>query len=219
MIFRLFLHIPFYSVLVFCHSAYANDLIESANWQLVKNKQDITVYTKAVAGSDILKVKTQIIINAEIKQIRAILDDAAHRKNWIPYLKTSTVAYAFSNTEKLEYSHFSAPWPASDRDFVYRLRLVHQDANKLIYHMKSEDSPLLPVHNDMIRADLIESSYTLTALTKQQTQVELIFHADPKGWLPIWIINIIQKTLPYLILRNLREQASGDYETTIKALN
>ena len=77
--------------------------------------------------------------------------------------------------------------------------------------MKSEDSPLLPVDDDMIRADLIESMYTLTSLTEQQTQVELIFHADPKGWLPVWIINIIQKTLPYMILRNLRMQALGKY--------
>ena len=211
MIFKPFLHIPFYSALVFCHSAYANDLIESANWQLVKNKQDITVYTKAVAGSDILKVKTQVIINAEINKIRKILDDAPHRKNWIPYLKSSSIAYSFSNTEKLEHSHFSAPWPASDRDFVYRIQLIHQDESKLIYYMKSEDNPLLPVQDDMIRADLIESSYTLTALNKQQTQVELVFHADPKGWLPVWIINIIQKTLPYMILRNLREQALEKY--------
>ena len=211
MIFKPFLHIPFCSALVFFHSAYANDLIESTNWQLVKNKQDITVYTKAVAGSDILKVKTQVIINAEIRQIRVILDNTSHRKNWIPYLKSSSIAYSFSNTEKLEHSHFSAPWPASDRDFVYRLRLIHQDENKLIYHMKSENSFLLPVNNDMIRAELIESSYTLTALNEQQTQVELIFYADPKGWLPAWIINIIQKTLPYMILRNLREQALEKY--------
>ena len=209
MIFRLFLHVAFYSALIFCHSAYANDLTESPSWQLVKNKQDITVYTKIVAGSDILKVKTQVIINAGIRQVREILDDAPHRKNWIPYLKSSSIAYSFSNTEKLEHSHFSAPWPASDRDFVYRLRLIHQDKNKLIYHMKSEESHSLPVNNDMIRAELIESSYTLTALNEHQTQVELIFHADPKGWLPVWVINIIQKTLPYLILRNLREQALG----------
>jgi len=208
-----------YSVLVFFNTTYANNLVTSNQWQLVKNKQNITVYTKAVPGSDILKVRTQVIINAGINQIRAILDNAPHRKHWIPYLKNSTIAHAFSNTEKLEYSHFSAPWPASDRDFVYRLRLVHQDENKLIYHMKSEDSPLLPVDDDMIRADLIESMYTLTGLTEKQTQVELVFHADPKGWLPVWIINIIQKTLPYMILRNLREQASGDHETTIKALN
>ncbi|MCW8853861.1 MAG: START domain-containing protein, partial [Gammaproteobacteria bacterium] len=186
-------------------------MIKSTDWQLVKNKQGITVYTKAVAGSDILKVKTQIIINTEINQIRDILDDAPHRENWIPYLKSSSIVYSYSNTEKLEYSHFSAPWPASDRDFVYRIHLIHHDDNKLIYHMKSENSSLLPFHDDIIRAELIESIYTLTALNEQQTQVELIFHADPKGWLPAWIINIIQKTLPYLILRNLREQALGKY--------
>lgn len=145
-------------------------------------------------------------------QIRAILDNAAHRKNWIPYLEQSIIRQVFSETEKLEYSHFSAPWPASDRDFVYRIRLTHQDDKQLIYHMTSETSSLLPENDDMIRGELIESTYILTSLDKTKTEVELIYHADPKGWLPVWIINIIQKTLPYLILRNLREQAAGTYQ-------
>ena len=211
MIFRIFIQIPIYSLLIFYEAVYANELIDPPGWQLVKNKQDITVYTKSVVGSNILKVKTQVVINTGIHQIQKILDDVPHRKNWIPYLKSSAIAYAFSNTDKLEYSHFSAPWPASDRDFVYRLRLIYQDENRLVYHMKSENSALLPVHDNIIRAELIESMYTLTALTEQQTHVELIFHADPKGWLPVWIINIIQKTLPYMILRNLRDQTLGEH--------
>ena len=78
--------------------------------------------------------------------------------------------------------------------------------------MKSETSPLMPVNDDLIRAELIESIYTLTALKKNKTHVQLIFFADPKGWLPTWIINIIQKALPYMMLQNLRELAQGKKE-------
>ncbi|MDH5471982.1 MAG: START domain-containing protein [Gammaproteobacteria bacterium] len=206
MIFRPFSCLSICLALIFFNASQASNLTDSPAWTLVKDKQGIQVFTHKTTDRDILKVKTQITINADIHQIQAILNDISHRKNWIPYLNNSTIIYSFSATEKLEHAHFSAPWPASDRDFVYRIRLLHEDKNKLIYYMTSEDSPLLPVHNDIIRAKLIESRYTLSALNEQQTQVELIFHADPKGWLPVWIINIIQKTLPYLILRNLRDQ-------------
>jgi hypothetical protein len=67
----------------------------------------------------------------------------------------------------------------------------------------------MPEQKGMVRAQLIESYYTLTALNKQQTNVELVFHADPKGWVPIWIVNIIQRVLPYMILKNLKEVAEG----------
>lgn len=130
------------------------------------------------------------------------------RKQWVPYLSQSRVLHRFSENEKLEYSLFRAPWPASDRDFVYRMTLLHQDDVTISYSMVSEIHSLMPENDGVIRADLIESIYTLTAIDAQQTQVELIFLADPKGWLPVWIINIIQKALPYLMLKNLRDIAT-----------
>lgn len=73
--------------------------------------------------------------------------------------------------------------------------------------MISEASALMPEQNGMVRAQLIESYYTLTSLGKKKTKVELSFHADPKGWIPTWIINIFQRVLPYMILKNLKALA------------
>ena len=211
MILRLIKQIPASCALAFCiyiPLVLAESNIQTGLWQLIKEKQGIQVYTQAVPGSSLLKVKTQVTIKSSIPHIQSILDNAQHRKNWIPFLNHSSVKHVFSATDKLEYSHFHAPWPASDRDFVYRISLTHQDNSRLIYQMKSELYSVLPENKGIIRAELIESIYTLSKIDEQHTRVELIFHADPKGWLPAWIINIIQKTLPYMILRNLRIEAS-----------
>ena len=50
--------------------------------------------------------------------------------------------------------------------------------------MKSIYHPDKPENKSIIRADLMESSYKLTALSENITRVELIYHADPKDWLP-----------------------------------
>lgn len=178
-------------------------------WVKAKEKDGISVYISDVTGSDIIKVKTRITIDAAMNHIHTILNKVSERKNWIPYLAESRILQNVSETEKLEYSRFSAPWPASDRDFVYRMTLLQQDEHIISYRMVSEINMHMPESPGVVRADLIESVYTLTAITPQQTRVELIFHADPKGWLPVWIINIIQKTLPYLMLKNLRTTATS----------
>jgi hypothetical protein len=207
------LHFLLYLALYFfSHATYSNKAAQQETWEEVKYDDGILVYVMHSDKSEIVKVKTQTVINASLKKIQAILDDVPHRSNWIPFLEHSKILHIFSDTEKLEHSHFFAPWPATDRDFLYRITRLQDDESNIIYHMKSETSPLMPVNDDLIRAELIESIYTLTALKKNKTHVQLIFFADPKGWLPTWIINIIQKALPYMMLQNLRELAQGKKE-------
>ena len=145
-----------------------------------------------------------MLINAGMEKVKSVLDDVANRKDWVPYLVESRVLKKYSDNEKLEYSLFDAPSPASDRDFVYYRQLLHKDATKIVFTMNVRESELMPEQDGVVRADLIESKYTLTALSNKQTKVELIFHADPKGLIPDWIVNIVQRVLPFRMLRNLK---------------
>ena len=190
-------------------TSYSEARNTEENWKKINHKENISVHSTEVYGSDILKIKAAVIVNASLKHIQSILDNAEQRSRWIPYLKKCMIIENISNTKNVEYSLFSAPWPASDRDFVYEIIQTLKTESKSIYHMTSIKHPEKPEHNGRIRADLMESTYILTALSANRTQVELIYHADPKGWLPNWVINIIQRILPYLILRNLNNQATS----------
>ena len=176
------------------------------NWQLIKDENGIKVYIFETKYSDIVKAKTQTIINSPIADVRSTLDDIEHRHEWIPFLIESTALSEYKNNKRIEYSHFYGPWPASDRDFVYQIELISETDQQLVYKMHSIDSDLKREDVNKIRADLYESIYTLTVLDSETTSVELVFHANPKGWLPNWVINIIQRVLPFKILRNLKDR-------------
>lgn len=193
---------------LFWQTALANQ--NEPEWKLIKDENGIKVYIYETADSDIVKAKTQINVKASLERVKETLDDINHRHEWIPFLKISKALTEYQNNKRIEYSHFSAPWPASDRDFVYQVELISASANKLVYKMYSVDSELKPYNNQFIRADLFESIYTLQSLDNETTDVELVFHADPKGWLPNWIINIIQRVLPFKILRNLRSRLNNE---------
>ncbi|VAW56454.1 hypothetical protein MNBD_GAMMA07-515 [hydrothermal vent metagenome] len=176
------------------------------DWTLIKNENDIQVYIFKIPNQSIVKAKTKTIIKSSMKQVIDVLDDIDKRHEWVPFLKHSKALSVYENNKRVEYSHFEAPWPASDRDFVYQIELIAKSPTHQIYKMHSVASNLMPVNNDKVRADLYESIYTLTEIDNQTTAVELIFYADPKGWLPTWIINIIQRVLPFKILKNLKHR-------------
>lgn len=185
--------------------------INTSEWQLKKDEDGIKVYVIAVENTDIIKAKSVATLNASMEEIKNILDDIEHRHEWVPFLKESSILKQDSENKKIEYSIFSAPWPASDRDFVYSLQRTINTKNQQIYEMKSVKNSAMPENSNRVRGVIFESKYILTAISNNATQVELIYHADPKGWLPNWIINIIQKVLPYKILKNLRMRLESSH--------
>ena len=198
----------FYSIIVCALFilAFQQGLFAQQNqqWQQITNEKGIQVYTIDMPNTDIVKAKAITEIKSPLLRIRQELDEIDTRHEWVPFLKQSKLIIVNSATKRLEYSLFSAPWPASDRDFVYSLELVKESSDQLIYKMRSIKIDMMPENKKHIRGEIFESVYTLTKINEKLTRVELSYHADPKGWLPGWIVNIIQRVLPYKILRNLR---------------
>jgi len=188
--------------------------LAAGDWTLARQSDGISVYVMEVAGSDLLKVKTRVTIEASLGRIQQILDDVPRRKEWVPYLQHSAVIARLDQHSRIEHSVFAAPWPAADRDFTYRMQRLPGGEQQLEYSMTSEATELMPPQPGIIRAELMESRYTLSAVAPGQTRVELVFYADPKGWLPNWVINIIQQVLPYRMLKNLRALATAGEQNT-----
>lgn len=191
------------------YSGYANgSKAQNADWKLVRNESGITVYTLQNINSDIIKARASGIVNASIGRINELVMNIAYRHKWVPYLKICRKPNGSSN---LEYALFEAPWPASDRDFIYSVTQTIKTPTDILYEMTSvkkttvkELEPYL--ETDAIRADLFEASYRMLRVDDNRTHLAIIYHTDPKGWLPDWIINIIQQALPYKIIENIRQQ-------------
>jgi hypothetical protein len=62
-----------------------------------------------------------------------------------------------------------------------------------------------------VRANLIRSKYELIPKGKQQTIVIVEIHTDPKGLIPTWLVNAIQKGWPRKTLVALGKQVKNSY--------
>ena len=73
-------------------------------------------------------------------------------------------------------------------------------------NIHSVTDPLAP-ETDYVRGELMHSSFTLTALDHgQKTHIVAEMHADPKGSVAKWIVNMFQKGWPHNTITSLREQ-------------
>lgn len=190
-------------------SGYSSEGNPANDWKEVKNQDGIRIHAKKNLDFPIVMAKGFITVDASPDAIVRILDDNAGHTKWMPYLLESKKLEAIDDKERLEYNLFDAPWPASNRDFVFRVTAYPDERNgNILFIMKSEPNPLMPEQDGIVRGTLLESTFKLTKLEPGKTQIELLFQADPKGWIPLWIVNIVQRVWPYRILKGLREQVA-----------
>ena len=44
-------------------------------------------------------------------------------------------------------------------------------------------------------------------LSKETTKVEVVIHVDPRGAIPKWLVNFIQKNWPYKFLKRIENRS------------
>lgn len=178
-------------------------------WEKIGDSDGIIAYRREVAGSPLIAVKGEGIVNASIIRVASVLVDTSRATEWIDRLVESRVVREVSETETIHYDHIGTPLVMKDRDFVTRAKLEFDNAGKKVtVNMKSTTDPLAPT-TDFVRGEIMQSYFRLTSIehgTKTHISVEV--HADPKGSIAKWIVNMFQKSWPHNTISRLRAQVA-----------
>ncbi|MCU0685574.1 MAG: START domain-containing protein [Polyangiaceae bacterium] len=115
--------------------------------------------------------------------------------------------------EQIVYTHVTTPpIVMKDRDFVTQAKGEVDGAKKrFVIHIKSVSDAGAPP-TSYVRGEILHSSFILTSIDNgKKTQVITEIHADPKGSVAKWVVNLFQKNWPFNTIKNLRKQVSrGD---------
>jgi len=89
---------------------------------------------------------------------------------------------------------FKAPTMIKNRDLgLFGVVTTLDDGRWLCSYVSIEDKDKLPLDNDYVRAEVLESGYVLKPIKgedgKDSTFVTYILQLDPKGWIPLWAVN------------------------------
>lgn len=196
-------HFVTFILILFSISGYA--------WEFMYKKDGIKVFRKNIEGSPIVGFRGETIIYNQPEKVLGILMDNIYRTEWVDRLEKSEILERVSPEEYIVYQIFKLPWPLSKRDFVYRGKLtVDKEDNSVLVVMSSVDHPEAP-ETVGIRAELISSRYRIRRLGKFMTGFEVEIHSDPRGLIPSFVVNLVQKSWPYKTLMSVKRQVEKPY--------
>jgi len=136
-------------------------------------------------------------------------EDGEMRKAWVDRLVQFHILDKRGANDWTFYTAYDMPWPIEDRDYVVEGAMKIDSAkNEVVISLKSGQSAKAP-KTVGVRADLTESWYKLVPLPGDKTEVTVSIQTDPRGEIPPWLVNLIQKSWPANTLSKLEKVASA----------
>jgi len=171
-------------------------------WSLAKRSDGISVYTRRVADSPLKAFKGEVEVATDVERVLAVLGDADTFPDWVPDTLACRLLESREGVRTL-YIETHAPWPASNRDGVYRFTSA-RDAGGGAATVRVEALPdFVPRREGLVRIPRSDGRWSIEAMGSG-VHVAYEIHADPGGWVPAWIANLTAVRMPYDTLRNLR---------------
>ena len=189
---------------------------DEAGWERDTSEAGIVVSTRNENGRGLPVFKGVGIVDANLNEVLAVLDDISRFTEWMASCVGARVVKKISEFERLEYNRTGAPWPVSDRDVVVRSTVEGSAEKKEVWARFQSVSvagsgPL----DGVVRMPKLRGFYHMQAIDDGHTRVTYQVDADPGGMLPDWLVKRTSRRLPIDTIIGLRKQTKkmkGRYE-------
>jgi len=177
-------------------------------WQEISYVDGITVYSQKLLDFEVLAFKAEGILEAPIEQVMEVLRKVEISKDWMPDISEKYTVKDLSDYEAITYSVNELPWPFADRELLLHNKLsIDREDNYLVVDVYSIDRKSHPVQSENVRAQMKCGRTRIRPAGNRQTEIELTIFVDPAGDIPVWLVNLLQRSMPLEFLKELEKKA------------
>lgn len=185
----------------------------AAEWELVKQKDGIAVYTRSVAGSGFLEFKGETVVEGSVDALVAVLYDTPAAPAWLHQCSLGMTLDELSFEENYIFQTYDLPFPVGNREVILHTRLYLTEGGGVLETREAngfcdrqpvercryiEESGLTRIEKSRGRILFATEDSNRTKILWQQ-------HIEPGGYLPDWLSNALIVDIPYNSLSQLRE--------------
>ncbi len=199
-------------VLIFFQSGL---LVAQEDWKLIKESDNIKVFTKNEIDYKLDTFKATVTINTSMHNFASVFHDIKIFPKWGHNIKSANLLEKSGDTLQVYYSVAKAPFPYKDRDGVYlnRFRWLKESKTLMVDIEVLED--YLALDEKYVRVKGY-GYWEVQELSKNNILVIFSMQIDPGGSIPSWLANMFVDDTPFNTLLNLKALLeSGDYEKQI----
>ncbi|MGK5084742.1 START domain-containing protein [Bdellovibrionota bacterium FG-1] len=182
-------------------------VVQNDTWEKMNSDDGIEVFRREVPGSPIVAFRGEGVVDATITRVASVILDDDRATEWVDSLENSKVLKMLGARDFLHYSHIGTPFVIKDRDFVVHGKIMADGREGWMkMTLDSVEDPMQPP-TDYIRGE-IHGFWNLKSIEGgKKTYAIAEMHADPKGTMPRWLVNLFQKAWPHNTIQSLRKQA------------
>lgn len=187
---------------------------QAHDWELLQTKDGIATYRKSFEDSAVKGVGGAALVDASPSKVIWVLMDHDHKDQWVDKFSEARTLESPSVLSSIQYAAFQMPLFVGNRDFVYRYDFRYDPKIKaIVVDVKSTKHANAPETKTVgVRGEIVMGTYRLYERDNgRKTFVEVEYLADPKGMLPTWVVNLVQKTWPHKTLEGLRRQVNEPF--------
>lgn len=189
----------------------AMELHAEEPWKLAKDAEGIKVFTRSVPGSSADEFKGIAEIDAPVEVIVEVFKDIPSFTQWYGFCKEIKLLKHDSENHRVMYFVLKTMGPVKDRDLVMEaFDKFDKQAGTNTIAISALKEELVPIQDKYVRMTDLNATYSMNRLDQDRTHVVYTVKADPAGYIPAFISNIIQKDQPFLTLKGLREMVKKD---------
>lgn len=195
-------HLPLLFVLTLAFSSQ----VTAQNWEFIKEKDGIKIYTGKETGKTLRSYKGVADINAPASQVFAMIEDVNNTDWWDKNLTQVKVLLYEKNKRAQYYLVYDLPWPVTDRDLCVDVTVTTNPLTGVSIIKAAPLTGVIPESDDMIRITAYWQTWTVTPVGKGVTHVELVGYVDPAGSIPEWVSNMIIVDSPVKVIGEVKDR-------------
>lgn len=181
------------------------DRFGDAKWEALGSKKGVKLARKRLPASSLFAIRGETVIAAPVEKVaRAIYDETKWTK-WSANTAQALLLSSGPDTMKTVYQGMDMPFILSDRDVIYTFGYEYI-GDTLVFIGRT-----LPYRNSPksigVRMHLLEGRWFLKRTKTNQTHLVMEILMDPKGSLPTWFVNLVQRDYPVGLLTSLARQS------------
>src|SRR5258708_303449 len=177
-----------------------------SSWELKKDKDGIRIYSRTANDSKFNELRAVFDLSGNFGQIRSILEDVSHYKDWVYSTSSSRLMERRSDSEMVYYSEISVPWPLSNRDFCSDTR-IWMDVGAGQLRISSRNlCDFTPLKDHLVRIPFLRAEWFISMPSPASLHVEYTLAWNPGGGIPAWVANLFCTTGPLKSFTELKKK-------------
>ena len=163
-----------------------------SEWKLKEENGNFKTYVRECDDSPIKEFKVIDRFKANFETLVTTMNNVNTTKAISETCKDARIVKVIDKNTEIHYFYFDLPMGLADRDMISKFTFYSTDKT---YFCSSEvyQESLVPSPKGVVRLNKAKATFAFEKMDDGTVRMEYIARADPNGWFPAWLVNMLAR--------------------------